>query len=40
MLERGAQRQTADAAKSVDTQLDGHGESLGRKVTKQLRNRI
>jgi hypothetical protein len=24
MLERGAQRQTADAAKSVDTQLDGH----------------
>jgi hypothetical protein len=30
MLECGAQRQTADAAKSVDAQLDGHGESLRR----------
>jgi len=35
VLEGGAQSQTANAAESVDTQLDGHGESLRRK----LRNR-
>jgi hypothetical protein len=30
VFERSAQGQAANAAESVDTQLDGHGESLGR----------